>query len=487
MNRKMLIVYIAAVLALAAGLAAVMMWPSAQPEPGPPATTDGNASPTELVNEDIDGILEIAFMPQGGAQYTIRYLSDTGEYSLFAPDAIFPGKQADMRSVFSSAIRLTSLNCVAENATDSQLNAFGLDEPVMTWRVVKKDGTQIELMAGAQQAAGSGRYARMAGSREVFLLTGTQGGNLTKTADDLYDLTFFPYPASTESSPTWMAINYCLIEKSGGAIEIHRRTEEEFEDAPFGASAYKMTQPALCEVNEYNLKNSLLEPVTGIYPVRIVEVFPVDLTAYGLVDPARLTLACEAVEEGADEWRGSLLIGEYNAEQGGRYVMIEGYDAVLLDPVGDYGFLEVKYDYLRSSLIWLYSITTVSSVKYELEGVVRTLQFEHNDEDETLRAWLDGAEILDSNGRRMYSATLSIPQTGAVEAGIPGGEPDYRITIYFRDGGSDTVELYKLSDSQFLIVHGGINEGLITTRISLQQNILSKFEILDKGEDLPVS
>ena len=479
MKRKSLYIYIAVVLVFAAGVAAFTFWPEAEDTaltPSPSVST----GPTELIAEAVDDIAEVSYKPRDGAPYIIRYDPDEDEYILDAEGVVFPGKQSDMRSMFSYSIRLTYLTNVTEDATDFQLATFGLDDPVMIWQVVKKDGDSVELMVGAKQAVGSGCYVRRAGSREVFLLSGTQSGYLTRSMEDFYDLAFFPYPASTEDNQTWYAIDYCLMEKGGATIEIRKRTEEDFEDAPLGASTYYMTQPVECEVNEYNLQRNVLEPITGIWPSRVVEAFPDDLSPYGLDDPARLTLTCE------EEWGGTLLVGAYDAEQGGYYVMIEGYDAVLLDSAGDYSFFDIEYDYLRASLVWLYNIKTIDSITFKLEGETRILEYEHDDEEETLRAWLDGVEITESNGRRLYVGALSVTQGGKTEAGIPPGEPDYSITLHFRDGGSDTMELYQISEVQYLIVHDGVSEGLVINRITLRQNLLIKFEMLDRGEDLPM-
>jgi len=476
-SRKKLIIYIAVVLVFAGGITAITFWPEAEdlsPSPSPSAST----GPTELIAESTDDITKVSYMPREGVPYAIRYDSDEDEYTLDAEGVVFPGRQSDMRSMFSYSIRLTYLTNVTEDATDFQLGAFGLDDPVMVWRVDKKDGTSVELMIGARQAAGIGSYARKVGSREVFLLNSTQSGFLTKSMEDFYDMTFFPYPASTEDNQTWYAISYCLIENNGDTIEINKRSDDEFAELPMGSSIYYLTQPVACETNEYTLQKNMLEPITNIRPTRVIEAFPADLSPYGLDDPVKLTLACE------DEWEGILYIGAHDEEQGGRYVMIDGYDAVLLDIYGDYSFLNVKYDYLRASLVWLYSIKTVDSITYELEGVTRILQYEHDDEEETLQAWLDGLELTESNGRRLYTGTLSVTQAGKVDMDIPAGDPDFRITIHFRDGGSDVMELYQINEAQYLIVHGGVNEGLVINRITLRQNLLNRFDALDRGEDL---
>jgi len=241
---------------------------------------------------------------------------------------------------------------------------------------------------------------------------------------------------------------------------------------------YKMLQPVESESNDYMVQSVFLENAARIMPESIEDLHPADLSAYGLDTPARLSMRTA-------EWSGTLLIGDHNGQRNGRYVMLEGYDAVLFDPNGDYSFLNISPAQLRARLVWLHNIADVSSLSFELEGTSRELRFEHNTDENSLRAWLDDKEISDTNARRLYVATLNITQSGGTDASIPATKPVYSITVHFLDGSSDTLELYRLNDSQFLIVHDGISTGLFITRLALQQNFLSRFDILDRGEDIP--
>ncbi|MDR0294228.1 MAG: DUF4340 domain-containing protein [Oscillospiraceae bacterium] len=481
-KRRLTLVFgIAAIAVLAAGIVALSLWPEGSPEPSglpEPAGEDR----ADLFKESQDNVNSISFSPPGGKPYTIRRDPESGDCALDAGEAIFPGRQTAMHSAYTCATSLTNLIKVTAEATDGQLALFGLDKPVMTWRVNRADGTSAELTAGAVPAAGTGRYARGKNSREVFLLTDYQSSYLTKTLEEYYDLTFFPYPRSTQEEQTFLLIEYCLLEKDGGVIELRKRSDEEMAEAPTGASLYRITRPAESESSDFMLQTAFFEPVTAIAPESVEALLPADLSAYGLNEPARLTLA------GTDGWSGTLLIGRYDAERGGRYVMIEGYDAVLFDPNGDYGFLDVQYADMRARTIWLYDIKTVSSVTFELEGVTRVLTYEHFYEEDTgantLNGWLDGKEISEINARRLYMAVLRISQEGVTDTPLPSSPPDYRVTIRFLDGGTDTLELYRMSDLQFLIVHNGVNEGLIISRMSLQQNFLSRFDIIDGGGEI---
>ena len=478
MRRSTVIVSAVIILALSAGIAALSLWP--EPEADPEATPAPSVPVADLIDEQPEDVSGVLLTPQGGSSYTLRpdVVDGSVVIELYAGDAIFDGVPSMLRAVFNTAISLTGLTVVTSSADDSQLSMFGFDEPVMTWRVERNDGTYVEMMAGAMQAAGQGRYVRESDSREVLLLSGRQALQLTHALEDLYDLSFLPASITADDQATLFTIKHILIETQEDVIELRRVTDEELEAAAAGTSMYKMLQPVEGECNDYMVQSVILENAAGIMPETIEEIHPADLSAYGLDAPARLSMSTA-------EWSGALLIGDHNSQRNGRYVMLEGYDAVLLDPNGDYSFLDISPAQLRARLIWLHHIADVSSLSFELDGTSRALRFEHNADENSLRAWLDDKEISDTNARRLYVAVLNITQSGGTDAPIPDAKPVYSITVSFLDGGSDTLDLYRLSDSQYLIVHGEVSTRLFITRLALQQNFLSRFDILDRGEDIP--
>jgi len=165
--------------------------------------------------------------------------------------------------------------------------------------------------------------------------------------------------------------------------------------------------------------------------------------------------------------------------------MIEGHDAVLLDLHGDYSFLDVGFTRLRTTLIWIHAIVDVSTVVYELDGRTRILQLEHGPGDNQLRGLLDGTELSENNARRLFVSAMLINPSGTTDSQIPPDDPpEYSVTIIKTDDESDTLELYRLNDTQFLIVHNGENTGMFITRLLLQQNLLSKFDTVDSGGEL---
>jgi hypothetical protein len=130
----------------------------------------------------------------------------------------------------------------------------------------------------------------------------------------------------------------------------------------------------------------------------------------------------------------------------------------------------------------------VDFVSFELEDETRVLRFEHDRENETLTGFLDDVEISETNARRLYVAALHILQGGTTQEQIPAGvSPNHTVTIHLADGRRDTMELYALNYSQFLIVRNGENTGFFITRMALQSALLSRFEIVDRGDEIPMT
>jgi len=483
MKRPALIVCITAIVLLCAAIVVMFLLPEGQPEPEPTHTPPVSSATTgELINKAQDDVDSISFTPKEGFDYSISFNQTSNEFTLDSASAVFPGQQLALHTVFHHAITLSGLTKVAEDADDSQLAVFGFNEPTMGIMLKLTDGSSVMLELGAVQAAGQGRYAREQNSREVFLLSELQSFLLTMDMENLYDLSFFPAREFPDIIEAVSSINNILIETKDEVIELHRRTAAEIDNAAFGSSEFRILRPSAAEGNDSEIRSVVLESVVLIRPDSIESLRPADLSVYGLDAPVRLTVSM-------DNWSGTLLIGGRSADSGGRYVMIDGYDAVLLDAFGDYSFINASYSQLRTPMMWMYNITDVASVTFVLDGVTRVLSFEHSLEDESLQGWLDDKELSETNARRLFMAALLINQNGETDAIIPeNAVPDYTVRIFKGDirGPDGTLELYSINDSQYLIVLNGENTGLFTTRMALQQQVLNRFEIIDAGGDIPV-
>jgi len=488
MRRKTLIISIVALVLLSAGIAALTFWPQGELED---TTQDTPPMPdvaarVDFVNMAIEDVEAIFFSPlteeADGESFWLRrnMLAEGFELTLEADDPIFPGDISRMTAVFNSAISLRNMAVVAENADDEQLQMFGLTSPVMAWHIVCTDGSYEIFHLGAEQVVGTGRFARREGSREVVIIPDRQSTLLASSLKDIYDITFVPDYVLIGAEAMAHVFDRILLERQDTVIELYRVPLEQHAALQVGAPLFQMVQPTVGDANDHMVQVAFLEDAINMMPSNVEAVRPTDLSKFGLDTPARLTLT-------AGDWERTLLIGNRNADRTGTYVMIEGYDAVLLEREGSYMMLTIDPVVLRARLVWLHNIVDVDNVIFRLEGETRVLRFEHNREDDSLTGFLDDVEISETNARRLYIAALRIMQSGSTTEPIPDAPPDYAITINLIDGNADTLELYALNHSQFLIVQNGENTGLFITRMALHEAMVSRFEIIDRGEDLPMS
>ena len=472
MRKKTLIIGTIVIAVVALGIAALSLWPQTPAEPPDAELVQTQTSQTgDMLRVESGKYHRVVFTPADGISYEIVYDHATGPgYELVAENVIFPANQDLLNTVYNYAIRLSQLPCVTMEASDVQLTNFGFDEPLATWRIYYEDGSFTTVEVGKQQGAGSGYYTRLADSREVFLLGEARTEHMLLPLGELYDLTFFPYPPDDEDPPSEYITRLLLEKPDGEIIEVLKRPDDEALD--FGASRYVLEQPYVQNCNDSAVRRIMLEPVTLINPTAVVAVQAPDLSPYGLDNPARLTVE-------TDDWSGTLLIGNHDAALGGRYIMMEGYDAVLLDKSGEYPFLDVKADELRATLLWLHPISSVASIIFEFPDDTHTLLIEQDAEGSVIAGRLDDRELSESETKRLFTAALSVRVSGAADAAIPDAAPEYVITMNLNDGSSDKLELYRIADSQFLLVHNGVNTGTYITRAALHSALLGPFEALE--------
>jgi len=440
------------------------------PTPTPLPIVD-NEERFNLLRYTASQIKNVTFS-RDGSSYTIARDPDDGLLTMTASRALFPFQYAEVSSLLNSAIWIMQLRRVAENADDETLDEFGLADPLVTWRITLNDGNVIQVALSDRLLA---RYIHIVGERDIYILSDSHADRLSRPIEELYDLSFLPHyiDITTEDDPTWGWFTRAAVSTPERTIEIRRRGERF-------ASGYQMYLPVETLLNENTVTSGFLAPLTTINPTELVEANPSDLSKYGLDNPVRLELADEM------GWSGTLLIGNRNEIDEGQYVMIEGANAVLLDKTGNYVFTETPYFRLRINLLWVYDINDVRSVDYHLDNnVVRRLEFTHGETNQDMRAWMDGTELTDHDARNIYSSVLAIIMDGETTADIPNKPPDYKFVITLLDGEAHTLELFALNERQYLMVLNGINQQLITLRTTLVNALLSKFDLLDQGIELP--
>lgn len=469
------------VVAMIGGVLALVLWPEApeaEPSPGTPSPETYS-----LVYETAANVKSITITNSGGT-HTINYNAKTNTYSLTGTLSFdLPPQDNKLSLTYSHAITLNAVTAVQLGASEIELSAYGFTNPQATWRVNRTDGTALNFEIGKASPVGTGYYVRAAGSSDVYMMSTSGGKNLMQTEAEYYTIDFLPegIVLTTEDEPTWDLFSYALLEQPSRTVELRYFTDEEFAERDTSIASYQIMQPHLSDANDTVLEKYFLGPMTGIKPSKVVETYPKDLSKYGLDNPSRLTL------KDNEEWTGVLLIGSEDTETGGRFVMIEGVNAVLLDTSADYVFLDVPYYRLRTTLVWLYNISGISQVEFYLGSTRRVLDIQHNEEANTFSGQLDGVELSEDNVKRIFRSALSVNLEGDCSGDPPpqNANPAYKVVLHHKNGTTSTMELVAINDRQYRFFINGEDIGLYTLKTTIKQYLIDPFDIVDGGGTIP--
>ncbi len=145
---------------------------------------------------------------------------------------------------------------------------------------------------------------------------------------------------------------------------------------------------------------------------------------------------------------------------------------------------------IRTTLLWLYNIDDVDRVTMELPSGTRVLEFGHvkgpDDNFIGVTAKLDGVDISENNGKRLYGSLLGINISGDAQ-GEPTGEPTYRFTVQL--GTVDlrsTMSLYD-EDGRNYAVRLDDQPVRYTVSVRTVEALLQNLQRVDNGEEIPLN
>ena len=121
--------------------------------------------------------------------------TSSGDWQITGPKPM-RADQSAVTGLVSTVSSLNSERMVEDKATD--LQAFGLDQPLLEVDVTEKDKSQ-KLLLGADTPASSGVYAMLAGDPRLFTVASYTKTSLDKSLNDLRDKRLLPVNADKVS------------------------------------------------------------------------------------------------------------------------------------------------------------------------------------------------------------------------------------------------------------------------------------------------
>ncbi|MDR3207357.1 MAG: DUF4340 domain-containing protein [Oscillospiraceae bacterium] len=476
-----LLAALAILLVLGGGLAALTLIPPETPAPSdaPPPVT---AAPAQVLLEMPRAQQKtLSCVRADGTGYDIRsapgLTADSFVYELTPGFTGFTYGHYGLNAVAAVFVRLSGTP-LADSPTDAQLAEFGLAPPAVVWTVTGTESA-VTLEVGALTGLGDGYYARLDGGN-VFILPLSPGTALLKPESELRTLNNLP---AIDTEDPYATLRGLQVSGPDTAYTLRVLPDDErvSDLEGFTIGPYALTEPVAAQGNDFYIEEQVIAPIAAIAPSVVMADHPADLAPYGLEDPARLTLTL------ADGAPLTLLIGGQDKD-GARYLMYEGVDSVLLDPVGDYTFLRADYVTLMVHTLWLEDINTLTGVTFGLPAGERRLDFGHTGAGEpaAMAPLLDGVPVSETNARRLYISLLAITLSEVLDEAPAVGQPSHVFTLYRADGGQRVMKIYPYNERRLLVSLDG-EPPRFTVLPADVAAVADKLAAVDRGEELPQS
>lgn len=456
-------------------------------------TSTVSSSTVSLVVSEADTVKEITVTNPVGS-YTIERISaatdDAKAVYAIAELEGFTENTSEYTSLIGQFCNFSASRLIEENAPD--IAKYGLNSPTHTVKLVYDDGTQHEFRIGNQLPTGSGYYMMLDDDKNVYGLVDSKMERLNYTALDFMDKNVIePWAAYTDeegNEVTVPTIDYLQVE--GGTLEeifkiVPLTSEELSSTASSYGSTFKIVSPFEADMkyksNEQGEDQNLVY-TTGLQAleadaVAVIHPTDEDMTAYGLDDPyCTITFSRDGTEH---RW----IVGNAATTAEGaaaHYLYSDDQPVIYLVADENLPWISIDIEDMYASLMLLPYIDSVEKIDLMVYGETYTFEIDTAaDEDSDIVPHLDGKEIDLAQYRKMYQYFLAAPAEG-INKSEEEGTLIASFTYHYREGGSDTIELFDIGNRTCVLSINGDRQW--TTRISYVQHLQSNIEKLLNGE-----
>lgn len=446
------IIIMLVVLALLGGAVAVLMnlpTDGEEEESSVPSSSQAGEALLELDEAKVD-FIDIS---NAKSDFTIVPSETTEDGSVYFTLKDYEKYDLNTGLVTSNARSVINVTASKSLGARDDLEAFGLKGEDAAEVTVHCGSDSYSMTLGSSAPESTGRYVLMNGevyivssvpanfygspfvyfNTEIYTIanrveeTVDEEGNKTETEgmDIMYNITF-----SGKQYPDPISIEYSAKSTSG----------------------YLVTEPITAESGN----NGFSELVVNLKTLTAASISSVgddqeNLEAHGLLEPDA------EIQFNLNNSEHRIAVSAKNSD-GLRYMMVDDSDVIYLvenDTVA--GWAESSLLGLRMSYIWIPNIKNVEKMTITLGGdavyqfdVTRTLNEEKTTEQNTVY----DLAIVDAGGNEVdysetyqpfYQLLISMAVFSQDEVEV-SGTPDMKVVYEYFDGGSDTLELYKMDD-----------------------------------------
>ncbi len=428
----------------------------------------------QLVNYSTDQIAAVNFQYGDGYSYKLnltRYVNDAG-YTVTAYEV--EGKsefEYDQTLYGNMLLQIAEISSGTIASEQADLSTYGLEVPKVsvTYYIYDDAGNITEgltLHIGNAAPVGNGHYAMLDGDNTVYVIGYADADYLVMTDYDYRVLNLLTIDDYVNG------IQAVGVTHGDDTLYVARATTEEKEALEY-ATTYRIYEPALVNCNTYYLENNILQYLTSISALSVVEDYPEDLADYGLSE------ADEPLEVSIETIDGKITkftLSNTPNEDGSVYGKVSGQTSIYTFDPSVFAFASVTYDQLLDMTIWTCEFNSLERVEFTLDGQQHTLYIEDNG-DGTYQTRLDSLDILETDARMLYVRMLQIYIDDIAREGDEPGDIAYSFYLYGKDGSVRSLELAAISDRRFIVILDGVEQEYCVRYNTVKQ-------IMDGVEDL---
>ncbi len=495
MSKKVrnLIIGAVVLLLLIAALVILLLNPKETEEPSEESSTVSSTT-VSLVESEADTVKEITVTNPIGS-YTIERISEATEdekavYAIAELEG-FTENTSEYSTLIGQFCNFSASRLIEENAPD--IGKYGLSSPSYTVTLVYDDGTKHEFRIGNQLPTGSGYYMMLDDDDNVYGMVESKMERLNYSALDYMDKNVIDvwssYTDDEGNEVTEPVIDYLQV--TGGTLgdEVFKiiplTADELASTASSYGSNYRIVSPVEADMkyksNEQGEDENLVY-TTGLQSLEadsVVAIYPneEDFASFGLADPyCTISFSRDGTEH-------CWIIGNETSTADGspaHYFYSDDQEVIYEVADEDLPWISIDIEDMFSSLVLLPYIDDVEKIDLIIYDQTYTFEIDAAaDEDSDIVPHLDGKEVDLSQYRKMYQYFLAAPAEG-INRSEEEGTLIASFTYHYREGGSDTVELFDLGNRTCVLSINGNRQW--TTRIAYVQHMQSNIEKLQNGE-----
>ncbi|MGI6269306.1 MAG: DUF4340 domain-containing protein [Candidatus Howiella sp.] len=341
------------------------------------------------------------------------------------------------------------------------LSLYGLDAPAITLKVAGKSGEGYTLCFGGDSPAADGKYARLEGSSDVYLVGSATVSNLEKDVYYFINVVMFSAVASDEGTSAYF--------DSDGALA-------KVDSVVVGGTAY--ASPITITSNPYDSSSYI--PYIMTAPVRqnvmgdagdaLISPIKTGLTADGAyaVDPDAATLAKYhmdtpqvVVEYSVGTYHKTLKISAVDGDDSYYAVMHDSVPVIYKVAKSTLSFAGYSLTDYYNNYILLDDISTVRSVTVATAAGTHVYNLSHSTDEngnKVVTVACDGIVRESASFQNLYQFMLSCYATEfTTEAASAGSESALRLIFDYTDDAREDLQVsfVKTSDRRYHITVNG--------------------------------